>query len=195
MASSPMPTRLAIETRGPLEGRVRVPGSKSITNRALLLAALAEGESELSGGLDSDDTVVMRAALDALGIRVEIDDTLWRVHGRGGRFLLPSAPLDCGNSGTTVRFLTAALTLAPGPVVVDGNARMRERPIADLVDALRELGASLTIEGRDDCPPVRVEGGGLPGGPALIDASRSSQYVSAVAQVASRAAACPAAPP
>lgn len=184
MARSDLPDRLTIETRGPLDGRISVPGSKSITNRALLLAALADGESHLSGGLESDDTVVMRAALDAMGIAVEETDDSWIVRGRGGHFDVPGHALDCGNSGTTVRFLTAALTIAPGPIVVDGNARMRERPISDLVDTLRDLGAELTIEGRDDCPPVRVHGGGLPGGPALIDGSRSSQYVSAIAQVA-----------
>lgn len=196
MTAAPLPERLPIEPRGPLEGAVRVPGSKSITNRALLLAALANGESRLSGGLDSDDTVVMRAALAAMGIAVEARPTAsggaegeadgedWIVHGRGGRFRPPPHPLDCGNSGTTVRFLTAALTLAEGEIVVDGNARMRERPISDLVHALEALGARLTIEGRGDCPPVRVHGGGLPGGSATIDGSRSSQYVSAVLQAA-----------
>ena len=199
MPRPPLPERLTIESRGPLDGRVSVPGSKSITNRALLLAALADGESRLSGGLESDDTVVMRAALDAMGIGLEATtsgtgggggdkdrdrDEIWVVRGRGGRFELPDHALDCGNSGTTVRFLTAALTLAPGPIVVDGNARMRERPISDLVASLRALGAELTIEGEADCPPVRIHGGGLPGGAAVIDGSRSSQYVSAVAQVA-----------
>ncbi len=195
MARPTLPERLTIDTRGPLDGRVSVPGSKSITNRALLLAALADGESRLSGGLESDDTVVMRAALGAMGIGLETaagggdpsdstPDETWIIHGRGGRFEVPDHAVDCGNSGTTLRFLTAALTLASGPIVLDGNARMRERPISDLVTSLRALGAELTIEGKTDCPPVRVHGGGLPGGAALIDASRSSQYVSAVAQVA-----------
>ncbi|HIF95110.1 MAG: 3-phosphoshikimate 1-carboxyvinyltransferase [Myxococcales bacterium] len=190
MAGEAASERLAIETRGPLDGHVAVPGSKSITNRALLLAALADGESRLSGGLDSDDTVVMRAALEALGIGLDAStaDADWIIRGRGGRFEVPEQAedliLDCGNSGTTVRFLTAALTLASGPVVVDGNARMRERPISDLVTALRALGAELTMQGIADCPPIRLQGGGLPGGPALIDGSRSSQYVSAIAQIA-----------
>jgi 3-phosphoshikimate 1-carboxyvinyltransferase len=184
MSRSPLPARLAIEPRGPLAGQASVPGSKSITNRALLLAALAEGESELSGGLESDDTIVMRAALEALGIRVDVTGSSWRVAGRGGRFELPSHPLDCGNSGTTARFLTAALTLAPGPVVIDGNARMRERPISDLVTALRALGAGIEFGGQSECPPVRILGGGLPGGAATIDGRRSSQYVSAVLQAA-----------
>ncbi len=191
MARPPLPARLPIKTRGPLDGRLSVPGSKSITNRALLLAALADGESLLRGGLESDDTTVMRAALHALGIGLETEtaagpseERVWRVTGHGGRFEVPGHPLDCGNSGTTARFLCAALTLAPGPIVIDGNARMRERPISDLVTTLRALGAGLTIEGAASCPPVRVEGGGLPGGAARIDARRSSQYVSAVIQAA-----------
>ena len=184
MSRSPLPARLAIEPRGPLAGRATVPGSKSITNRALLLAALADGPSTLAGGLESDDTLVMRRALTALGVEVEVDGSSWRVEGRGGRFALPTHPLDCGNSGTTARFLTAALTIAPGPVVVDGNARMRERPISDLVTALRALGAGIEFDGRSECPPVRVLGGGLPGGAARIDGRRSSQYVSAVLQAA-----------
>lgn len=182
--------RLEITPRGPIAARPLVPGSKSITNRVLLLAALADGESRLRGGLESDDTVVMRRALEAMGIGLRVDRDPatgaedWLVHGRGGRFTAPGHPLDCGNSGTTVRFLTAALTLADAPIVVDGNARMRERPISDLAEALRGLGAEFTMEGESDCPPIRVHGGGLPGGAALIDGSRSSQYVSAVLQAA-----------
>ena len=187
-----LPGRLEIEPRSRVEGHVTVPGSKSITNRALLLAALAEGTSHLRGGLESDDTIVMRAALRDMGIEVlneppddpESGSETWQVSGRGGRFEPPGHALDCGNSGTTVRFLTAALTLAPSPIVVDGNARMRERPISDLVRCLRGLGAELTIEGEADCPPIRVHGGGLAGGSTTIDGSRSSQYVSAVLQAA-----------
>ncbi|MFP6655355.1 MAG: 3-phosphoshikimate 1-carboxyvinyltransferase, partial [Myxococcota bacterium] len=186
-----------IETRGPLAGRVTVPGSKSLTNRALLLAALADGKSQLVGGLESDDTVVMRTALAAVGIKVETSTEAsgaeaWIVHGGGGQFVSPDPKrdlvLDCGNSGTTLRFLTAALSLSSGPIILDGNARMRERPIADLAAALRALGAELTIEGEQDCPPIRLQGGGLAGGSVLIDGSQSSQYVSAVAQIAPYAA-------
>ena len=190
--TAPIPS-LEIQPRGPLAGQIAVPGSKSITNRALLLAALADGESRLFGGLRSDDTVVMRAALAAMGIEIREEEDaaqrpVWHVRGRGGHFDVPTAPLDCGNSGTTVRFLSAALSLAKGPFVVDGNARMRERPIADLATALEALGAQLRVEGRDHCPPIRIEGGGLPGGRAEIDGSRSSQYVSAVLQAAPYAA-------
>src|SRR5262245_45037095 len=175
-----LPDPLPIAPRGPLAAQVRVPGSKGLTNRALLVAALARGTSRLRGALESDDTDAMRGALAQLGCRIEVDGDAWTVHGCDGRLRAPSAPLDTQNSGTTARFLTAAATLADGPVVIDGDARMRERPIADLVHALTALGARCTILGRDGCPPVRVEGGGLPGGSATIDASRSSQYVSAV---------------
>ena len=180
--------------RGPLDATVRVPGSKSITNRSLLVAALAEGASELRGGLDSDDTRVMIDALRELGCeidrgsRTETDETgtepedaaPWQVQGCGGRFRAPDRRLYVENSGTSARFLTAAASLCEGPVEIDGNARMRERPIEDLVRALGKLGVAAEILGRDGCPPLRVRGGGLPGGEASIDASRSSQYVTAV---------------
>jgi 3-phosphoshikimate 1-carboxyvinyltransferase len=104
----------------------------------------------------------------------------WRVTGGGGRLRAPGAPLFTGNSGTTARFLTAAACLADGPVTIDGTTRMRERPIGDLTDALAQLGGACGFEGKPGYPPVRVAGAGLRGGTAAIDASRSSQYVSAV---------------
>ena len=182
MPESPakLPPALAIEPRGPLDATVPVPGSKSITNRALVAAALAKGESQLRGALASDDTEVMRNALTALGVHIDDASDPWGVTGTGGHLRCPEAPLYVRNSGTTARFLTAAATLAPGPVVIDGNHRMRERPIADLANALAALGAEVEIQGNNDCPPVRVRGGGLTGGRAEIDAHQSSQYVSAV---------------
>jgi 3-phosphoshikimate 1-carboxyvinyltransferase len=175
-----MPEFLAIPTHGPLDATIRVPGSKSITNRALLIAGLAEGESSLRGPLHSDDTEVMRTALEALGVRIEAGEDVLRVHGTGARLRAPDTALYTGNSGTSARFLTAAATLGSSPSVVDGNERMRERPIGDLVDALVQLGAKIEFQGRGGCPPLLVRGGGLPGGQAVIDASHSSQYVSAV---------------
>jgi 3-phosphoshikimate 1-carboxyvinyltransferase len=174
------PAELAIPPRGPLDATVRVPGSKSITNRAALCAALAAGESALEGALDSDDTEAMRVALGALGVAIAVEGDVWRVSGCDGRLAAPAAPLDARASGTTARFLTAAAALADGPVVIDGAPRMRERPIDDLVAALRALGAGVEILGRAGCPPVRVAGGGLAGGRAAIDARRSSQFVTAV---------------
>ncbi|MFP6641353.1 MAG: 3-phosphoshikimate 1-carboxyvinyltransferase [Myxococcota bacterium] len=175
---------LPITPRGPLDAQVRVPGSKSLTNRALLLSALAQGESQLTGALKSDDTDVMRAALTALGAHIEVSDSRWSVVGTGGVLALPEAPINARNSGTTARFLTAAATLAPGPVVVDGSARMQERPIVALAEALESLGAPVEILGQSGCPPVRIAGGGLPGGRGLVDGSQSSQYTSAILQAA-----------
>jgi 3-phosphoshikimate 1-carboxyvinyltransferase len=122
----------------------------------------------------------MVASLVALGVEVDVASDPWHVAGSAGALRAPDAPLFTGNSGTTARFLTAAATLADGPVVLDGTARMRERPIDDLTRALEKLGAPCRTEGAAGCPPVRVAGGGLPGGDATIDARRSSQYVSAV---------------
>jgi 3-phosphoshikimate 1-carboxyvinyltransferase len=175
-----LPDPFPIRARGPLEARIRVPGSRSITNRALVASALASGESRLEGAARSDDTDVMRKGLCALGVRIAVESDAWTVVGVGGRFAAPRDTLDAGASGTTARFLTAAATLAAGPVVIDGIPRMRERPIQELVDALRALGAACEAQSPGGCPPVRVAGGGLPGGPASIDASRSSQYVSGV---------------
>jgi len=169
-----------IDPRGPLDAVVQVPGSKSETNRALVCAALARGTSELSGALESDDTVVMREAFRALGAEIDPSGDPWRVQGTGGALTSPEEALYCQNSGTTARFLTAVATLAPGPVTLDGNARMRERPIDDLTRALRQLGARIETAGERGCPPVRCAGGGLAGGEAEIDARRSSQFVSAV---------------
>ena len=169
-----------IAPTGALDTTVRVPGSKSITNRALLIAALAKGKSELSGPLSSDDTDVMREALGHLGVRIETASSHWRIHGVDGLLEQPQSPLWVQNSGTTARFLTAATTLANGPSELDGNARMRERPIVHLVEALQRLGGRVEALGVDGCPPVQSRGGGLPGGAVTIDGRQSSQYTSAV---------------
>lgn len=184
-----------IRCRGPIQARVRIPGSKSFSNRAVLLAALADGTSTLHGVLDSDDLRVMRVALGAMGAEIQVSDDTWQVRGTAGRLQGgPAGPnattasdaltLDVHASGTAARFLTAAATLASGPIRIDGTARMRQRPIGDLVETLRALGAPIDIEGSHGCPPVLCFGGGLAGGSAVVDASRSSQYVSAVLQVA-----------
>src|SRR5690606_35669140 len=127
----------------PIDAVVQVPGSKSITNRALLVAALADGESELTGALYSDDTKYMAAALNTLGVAVESDEANERfvVRGVGGTFTADSADLFIGNSGTTARFLTAALPLGNGTYRLDGVPRMRQRPIGPLLQAMRDLGA------------------------------------------------------
>lgn len=164
---------------GPPAGDWRVPGSKSITNRALLLAALAEGESRLEGVLQSDDTRHMRNGLEALGIDVvEQDATTWTVRGGRSRLRRPGHDLFIGNSGTTVRFLTALAALVPGPVTLVGDAHMAKRPIQDLVDVLRQLG--VRVDCASGCPPLTVHGGRLPGGRVSMRGDRSSQYLSAM---------------
>ncbi|MDB5361765.1 MAG: 3-phosphoshikimate 1-carboxyvinyltransferase [Rhodospirillales bacterium] len=167
----------------PLRGRVAPPGSKSITNRALLLAALADGTSRLTGALKSDDTARMAEALREMGVRVEEPDaTSFTVTGTG-RLGAPARPLFLGNAGTATRFLTAAAAMVEGTVVVDGDPHMRKRPIRPLVDALRTLGVDATAE--TGCPPVTIHGRGpLPGGRVEIDAGLSSQYVSALLMAA-----------
>jgi len=170
----------------PLHGRTTLPGSKSITNRALLLAALAPGVSRLSGALKSDDTRYMAQALQAMGVTVEEPDAERFTVRSDGRLRAPAAPLFLGNAGTDTRFLTAAGALADGEVVIDGDAHMRRRPIAPLLTALASLGVQ--AEAPTGCPPVTVHGRGeLEGGRVQIDAGLSSQYVSAVLMLAGRA--------
>ncbi len=163
-----------------------MPGSKSITNRALLIAALAEGDSILTGMLLSDDTRYMAEAIAALGLPINVDAATEtaNVTGGSGTFPADKAELYIGNSGTTARFLTAALTLGHGRYVLDGNPRMRQRPIGPLLDALRQIGSDVRGLMTPDCPPVEVIASGLPGGPCAIPGDLSSQYFSALLMAA-----------
>lgn len=165
---------------------VRPPGSKSITNRALAAAALAEGESLIAGALRSDDTEAMAGCLRRMGVHIE-DAPEGGLRVRSTGRLRGGGRLDARASGTTARFITAAACLADGPVVIDGAPRMRERPIGELVDALRSLGAGVDAARGGRYPPVRTAGGGLAGGRAAVDGSRSSQFISAVLLSAPRA--------
>ena len=172
-------------TLGPiksLSGEVRLPGSKSISNRALLLAALAAGRTRILNLLDSEDTELMRRALDALGIAVVRDGDAWVVDGGNGPLVTDGrrVALNLGLAGTAMRPLAAALTLGNGEFTLDGAPRMRERPIGHLVDALRALGADIDYTASDGYPPVRIRAGGLAGGEAAIDGSVSSQFLTAV---------------
>ena len=169
---------------GPLTGRVVPPGSKSITNRALLLAALAKGTSRLTGALKSDDTRHMANALRQMGVTVDEPDATSFIVTGTGRLTAPAAPLFLGNAGTATRFLTAAVAATvDGTVIVDGDEHMHKRPIAPLVKALTALGVDL--DAPTGCPPVTVRGGGtLAGGRVEIDAGLSSQYVSAILMAA-----------
>jgi len=166
-----------------LSGAVTPPGSKSITNRALLLAGLANGTSQLTGALKSDDTSYMADALRAMGVRVDEPDGTTFVVAGTGVLQPPASPLFLGNAGTATRFLTAAVALGNGRFVVDGDEHMRKRPITPLVDALKSLGVD--IEAASGCPPVTIHGsGGFTSHHVVIDAGLSSQYVSALLMAA-----------
>jgi 3-phosphoshikimate 1-carboxyvinyltransferase len=177
------PAYAIVPPNRPLSGRVSPPGSKSITNRALLLAALAKGTSRLTGALKSKDTVLMAKALRAMGVEITEPDATSFLVTSLGRLTAPAAPLSLGNAGTATRFLTAAVATIDGTVIVDGDEDMRLRPIRSLVDALNQLG--IDAESPTGCPPVTIRGTGRFGkGRVEIDASLSSQYVSALLMAA-----------
>src|SRR5574343_1288083 len=160
-------------------GRVRLPGSKSISNRVLLLAALSEGETEVRDLLASDDTERMLDALKALGLGVvHQGGENWKITGSGGRIPVKQAELFLGNAGTAFRPLTAALALAGGDYVLKGVARTHERPIGDLVDGLRQLGANVTYLGNDGYPPLHLKPAAIqPGGSVQVRGDVSSQFL------------------
>jgi 3-phosphoshikimate 1-carboxyvinyltransferase len=167
------------------------PGSKSLTNRALVLAALAEGACTLSNCLFADDTHLMIDGLKQLGFSLNVSETNNQiaVEGRGGTILAESAELFCGNSGTTIRFLTALCALGRGTYRLDGIPRMRERPIEQLAELLKNLGARIEFAEKEGFPPVVVRGSGgggggsIAGGIARFGKAQSSQFLSAVLQV------------
>jgi len=160
-------------------GTVRLPGSKSISNRVLLLAALADGETEVRDLLASDDTERMLEALKALGVGVDhLGGENWLIKGCGGLFPVKQAELFLGNAGTAFRPLTAALALAGGDYVLKGVARMHERPIGDLVDGLRQLGADVTYLGNEGYPPLHLKPATIvPGGSVKVRGDVSSQFL------------------
>lgn len=177
---------LPIEPIAPFTASVRVPGSKSLTNRALLLAALARGRSVLRGVLFSDDSRAMMEGLVQLGYELDIDEATATVAIEGaGRPPAQEADVHCGNAGTAMRFLTALCCLGSGTYRLDGIERMRERPIGELVDQLRVLGADITYEGKEGYPPLRIEGNPLEleSVRLKIGTTLSSQYVSALLQI------------
>lgn len=166
-----------------LTGHVSPPGSKSITNRALLLAGLAKGTSKLTGALKSDDTRYMAEALRAMGVTVDEPDATSFVVTSSGQWQEPKEPLFLGNAGTATRFLTAAVALAKGRFTVDGDEHMRKRPILPLVEALQSLGVAIAAP--SGCPPVAIDANGaFKKNRVVIDAGLSSQYVSALLMAA-----------
>lgn len=180
----------------PLNASVRVPGSKSLTNRALLIAALAEGQTRLTDALFSDDSRYFARALQTLGFDLTLDETRheMQITGLAGNIPARKAELFIGNAGTAARFLSAFLTLGSGEYILDGEPRMRERPIGDLISALQPLGAMLGPANTENwslitdysriCPPVKIVASGLPGGKTAIAGDISSQFLSALLMVA-----------
>jgi 3-phosphoshikimate 1-carboxyvinyltransferase len=171
----------------PVRGEVTLPGSKSLTNRALLLAALCDGPVTLTGALFSEDTHLMAEALRKLGFGIDTDAAGCRVlvSGQAGAFKAPEADLFVGLAGTAARFLTALCAAAPtGIYRIDGVPQMRKRPMRPLLDALRALGADIRCTGEDGFFPIEIRARGLAGGPVEIDARESSQLLSALLMVA-----------
>ena len=170
-----------------VNGQVTVPGSKSLSNRALLLAAIAQGDTLLTNLLDSDDIRHMLNALTALGVETHLDSAAntCLVKGIGGAFSVsPAEPLFLGNAGTAMRPLCAVLAASPVEVVLTGEPRMLERPIGDLVTALRQAGAHIDYLSNDGYPPVHIHASRFVGGEVSVDGSVSSQFLTALLMAA-----------
>ena len=173
-----------------VEGTINLPGSKSLSNRALLLAALAEGTTQVTNLLDSDDIRYMLKALKALGVNYQLseDKTICEIEGLGGAFNVQDGlSLFLGNAGTAMRPLSAALCLKgknEGEVILTGEPRMKERPILHLVDALRQAGAEVQYLENEGYPPLAIRNSGIKGGKVQIDGSISSQFLTALLMAA-----------
>ena len=179
--------QLKLKKRGHAIGLVNLPGSKSVSNRALLLSALAKGTTEITNLLQSDDTKRMLEALTKIGVEYQLNanGTTCIVKGNGGRFdCIDTLELFLGNAGTAMRPLTAVLCASKGKFVLTGEERMYERPIAHLVDALRMAGANVTYLGKEGYPPLEIVGSNLQGGIVEVDGSVSSQFLTALLMAA-----------
>lgn len=163
---------------------ITVPGSKSYTHRALVVSALAAGESLLINALRCEDTEHTARALEKFGVRILREGDGLRVQGTGGKLKAGGEKIYVGDSGTSMRFLTALAALKNGRTLLDGSERMRQRPMAQLLDGLVALGVRAYSQEGDGCPPVIVESRGLTGGVARIDGGESSQFLSALLMVA-----------
>jgi 3-phosphoshikimate 1-carboxyvinyltransferase len=180
-------TQRSIHGSGPVDATFTAPPSKSVTQRALILAALASGPCTLLDPLESDDTQALAKALSDLGFVLVRSPGKWIIHGQGGRIPSLGATVSAGEAGTAARFLTALVCLGRGRFVVDGSPRMRQRPIQPLVDALRQLGVKVKYLQDRGCPPVEILAEGLKGGQVQVRGEQSSQFLSALLLVASKA--------
>jgi 3-phosphoshikimate 1-carboxyvinyltransferase len=185
-----MSAHACVVAERPLDATVALPGSKSITNRALVVAALADGTSRLGNLLLAQDTRIMLDVLGRLGFDVAVEEgaRVAEVAGRGGKLTTERVVLHCGNSGTTIRFCAALAALGRGTYTLDGIERMRQRPIGKLVQPIRAQGSNVTYLGQTDFPPIEITGRGLSGGRIGLESPESSQMVSALLMAAPYAA-------
>ncbi len=182
----PFQDQIVLQPFRRISGKVVLPGSKSLCNRILVLSMLARGTTRVQNLLDSEDVRHMVEALRSLHIpiRENREEHEISITGCGGKIPVEGAELFLGNSGTSMRSLTAAMAIGRGRFVLDGIARMRERPIIDLVEGLRQLGVRICCLEGTDCPPVEINASGMPGGTAHVSGAISSQYLSALLMAA-----------
>ena len=167
-----------------LDTGVSVPGSKSLSQRALIAAALADGTSVLYGVLESEDTDYSSRALMQMGIEIEKNGTTWSVTGRSGKIDAPEEDIYLGNNGTATRFLTSVAALGDGEFVIDGDERMYQRPIDPLMEALKGWGVDIESIHGSGCPPLSIISKGIAGGRTVLPEGRSSQYLSSLLLIA-----------
>jgi 3-phosphoshikimate 1-carboxyvinyltransferase len=163
-----------------IKANVAVPGSKSITQRALIAASLADGESALLGPLESEDTRYTAGALEQMGVAVVKENEKWIVKGNGGRVVTPDTEIFLGNNGTATRFLTSVAALGSGTFQITGDERMAQRPILPLMQALRGWGVDIASIKDNGCPPLLIKANGLSGGRTILPEGKSSQYLSSL---------------
>ena len=171
---------IEIPTKEKFTAEIAIPGSKSITNRALVIGALADGGTGLSNWLKCEDTEVMISALGQLGFKISQANNSLGIDGCGGVIPNAKAQLNTENSGTTMRFLTGLAALGKGDYTLDGSPRMRERPIEDLLNGLNSLGVKVRSVNENGCPPVSVRAGGIPGGSCRLAGDISSQFLTSI---------------
>lgn len=174
---------ISIQPIAHIDAEIEVPGSKSLTQRALIAASLAQGTSRLIGPLESEDTEYSTKALMQMGIAMDKGRD-WLVHGQGGGIAPSAQPIFLGNNGTATRFLTSVAALGNTRFIIDGDARMRERPIGPLMRALQGWGVDITATQGTECPPLVIKGHGLAGGRTVLPEGKSSQYLSSLLLVA-----------
>ena len=171
---------IEIKPASRVRATVAAPPSKSYTNRAYIVAALANGQVRLENPLFSDDTRYMREALHQFGVPVEEEEQATTVQGQGGKLKVPGREVFIGNAGTTMRFLTTFSTLAPGMTRLNGDERMQERPIEDLLACLRQMRLKAESVNNNECPPIEIHGGKPQGGSVTLAGDKSSQYLTSL---------------